>query len=328
MVAWGITDGSAGMVAQVKALAVCMNMSVEMKKILVKKPFVFLPNAVHAAVFKSAVFPGFLDVGSDRLEAPWPEMVISCGRRAGLVAMGMRQQLLKQHSRPVFIHIQDPQMSPRLFDVVVAMAHDKVEAENVIKTVYALHRVTPEGLAQARAQFVEKFAAYPGPHIAVLLGGGTNKYTFDGAAMRQVIAQLRDVLGQSEGSLLITPSRRTGEENIAMLREAFAGEKRVYIYDFVEENPYMGLLACADVLVVSNDSVNMMSEAHATGKPIYILNLPGHVKTKPARFGVMLEKEGAARTLVPQMERWTYRKSHEMEWLGKKLETVLANCRW
>ncbi len=325
MVAWGLTDGSAGMAAQVKALAVALGKPVEMKKIAVRKPYVWLPNAVHA-LLRPFIFPRFLDEGSDALSEPWPELVISCGRRAGLIAAGMRAKT--PHGKPLYIHIQDPQMSPKHFDVVVAMAHDKVEGDNVIKTVYALHRITPEALAHARAQFTPKFAQYPGPHVAVLLGGSTNKYHFTEAAMQGVVAQLQAVLAQSEGSLLITPSRRTGEKNIALLREAFAGNARVYIYDFVEENPYMGLLACAEILIVSNDSVNMMSEAHATGKPIYLLNLPGHANTKPARFGKMLEKEGAARSLVPVLERWTYRKSHEMEWLTKTLETRLANCHW
>lgn len=325
MVAWGLTDGSAGMVAQVKALAVAMGKAVEMKKVLVKKPYVYLPNAVHAAVMRPFIFPGFLDRKSDALKAPWPEIIISCGRRAGLVAMGLRSKLQHVPGKPLFIHIQDPQMSPRHFDVVVAMAHDKVKAENVIKTVYALHRITPEGLAQARAQFGPVFASYPSPHMAVLMGGSTNKYTLTESAMRQVIAQLEEVLAQSPGSLLITPSRRTGESNIAMLREAFADNPRVYVYDFAGENPYMGMLACADVLIVSNDSVNMMTEAHATGKPIYLLMLPGHEDTKPSRFGMMLEKEGAARRLVPVLERWTYRKSHEMEWLADTLKAMLAS---
>jgi len=225
----------------------------------------------------------------------------------------------------VFIHIQDPQMPARHFDLVVAMAHDKVVADNVIKTVYALHRVTPEALAQARAQFEPQYAAYASPHIAVLLGGSTNKYTLTQEAMAQVVAQLKAVLAQTEGALLITPSRRTGEANIAMLRQAFAGDARVYMYDFVSENPYMGLLACADMLVVSDDSVNMMSEAHATGKPIYLLKLPGHANTKPSRFGQMLEKEGAARALEPALVRWTYRKSHEMEWLAQQLQDALSH---
>lgn len=320
---WGLTDGSAGMMAQVKALAVCLGQPVEMKKVTVKKPWVFLPNAVHAAIFKNCIFPGFVAEGREGLHAPWPRLVISCGRRAGLVAMGLRMRLLHERHRPLFIHIQDPQMPPRHFDVVVAMRHDKVEAENVIKTKYALHRVTPEALAQARAQFEKRFSTYPGPHIAVLLGGSTNKYVFSDVAMKVVIEKLKDVLRVSEGSLLITPSRRTGEKNIALLRDAFAGDARVYIYDFIEENPYMALLALADVLVVSDDSVNMMSEAHATGKPIYLLHLPGHEGTKPAKFAGILEHEGAARWLEPKLEHWTYRKSNEMEWLSEKLKAML-----
>jgi hypothetical protein len=323
---WGMTDGSAGMAAQVRALAFAMGAVAEMKVVRVKKPFVWLPNAFHAAFLSKFIVPYFIEAGSDALDAPWPDVVISCGRRASLVAMGMRAKSAPH--KPIFINIQDPRVDPRHFDLVVAMAHDAVEGDNVIKTTYALHSITPEKLAEARAQFAARFAAYATPHVAVLLGGSTNKYQLDAKAMAQVIAQLKAVVEAGSGSLLITPSRRTGEANIALLREAFAGDARVYIYDFVEANPYLGLLALADVLVVTDDSVNMMSEAHATGKPIYLLHLPGHANTKPANFSLMMEKEGAARPLVPVLERWSYRKSHEMEWLSKKMETRLANFVW
>src|SRR5690606_25413087 len=147
------------------------------------------------------------------------------------------------------------------------MEHDKIAGTNVIKTRFALHSVTKSALAEARARFIPRFLNYPKPHVAVLLGGSTNKYVLGQPGMANVISRLQLLLAQTEGSLLITPSRRTGEGNIAMLKGAFAGEPRVYIYDFTEENPYMGLLALADHIVVTDDSVNMMSEAAATGKP-------------------------------------------------------------
>lgn len=318
---WGLTDGSAGMVAQVRALAAALGRPVVMKTVRVRKTVAWLPNAVHGAVLRPFIFPGFLAQGGDDLTAPWPELVVSCGRRAGLVAAGMRAK--RADARTRFIHIQDPQMHPRHFDVVVAMAHDRVQGPNVIKTVFALHCITPERLAAAGDAFGPRFASYPAPRVGVLLGGSTNKYRLRAAAMDAVIAQLQGVLAQG-CSLLITPSRRTGEANIAKLAQAFAGDPRVYLYDFTEENPYMGLLACADMLVVSNDSVNMMSEAHATGKPLYLLALPGHRGTKPARFAEMLQKAGAARPLGGAMESWPYPADNEMERLTHSLTTALG----
>ena len=126
-----------------------------------------------------------------------------------------------------------------------------------------------------------------------------------------------------QNSLLITPSKRTGDDNIAMLRAAFANNIRAYVYDFVEENPYMGLLALADTIIVSDDSVNMMSEAHATGKPLYILPLPGHDETKPARFAQKLIEEKSARKLSKILESWHYEQSVEMQHLAQNIKDLL-----
>jgi mitochondrial fission protein ELM1 len=259
--------------------------------------------------------PALIAPNSDSLAAPYPDVVISCGRRAALVAMGLKTRAPKTR----FIHIQDPQMPSRYFDLVVAMQHDKIEGVNVIKTQFALHAITPEVLARARLQFEPMFASYATPRVAVLLGGSTNKYQLDADAMQQVIASLQELLVGAQCSLLITPSRRTGEDNIKQLRQAFAGDSRVYIYDFAGENPYMGLLALADAIVVTNDSVNMMSEAHATGKPVYILPLAEHTNTKPARFAEMLMQNSIAKEIGISLEQWNYKTSDEMQRLAKEI---------
>lgn len=283
-ICWGITDGSAGMVAQVRSLAVAMNIVPEMKIIALKKPWSLLPNICYNGCLLKFVLSHALREPKN-VAAPNPEMVISCGRKAALVSAAIK----KSQPSVKAVHIQDPQMSPRNFDVVVAMEHDKVAGDNVIKTRFALHSISPNVLGAACEIFMPHFAAYPRPHIAVLLGGSTNKYKLTKARMENVIVDLQEWLAGTKGSLLITPSRRTGAENIADLMKAFEDNKNVYIYDGKEENPYMGLLACADKIIVSNDSVNMMSEAFATGKPVTILHFEGHENTKPARFAEMIK---------------------------------------
>lgn len=286
---WGITDGSAGMVAQVKALADALNFSseflempdgLEMKVISLKKPWGFLPNICYDFL------PAELII-KNPFSPPYPDLVISCGRKAALVSVAIKE--ISPQTKT--IHIQDPQMASSNFDLVVAMEHDKIIGDNVIKTRFALHNITPEKLAEAKAKFTPIFEQYPKPHIAVLLGGTTNKYTLTNSRMVTVLRTLRDKLASTEGSLLITTSRRTGVENTAMLHKAFAGDNHVYIYDGIGDNPYLGLLACGDEIMISNDSVNMMSEAFATGKKVEILALPDHKNTKPSRFAEMLQTQ-------------------------------------
>ena len=320
MSVWGITSGNAGMVAQVRALAWALNKDIEIKNVNINKYLSWIPNVVYDKI-KPYIFPYFIDKESDPLTPPWPEMVISCGRRAAIVAMGLRQIIPEGTTK--FIHIQDPLADPDNFDIVIAMEHDDITGPNVIKTRYALHTITNERLKEAATHFARVFSSYPRPYISVLLGGSTNKYTLVKETMAQVIVALTQLLQNTEGSLLITPSKRTGDENIAMLKASFAGNPRVYIYDFVSENPYMGLLGLADTIVVSNDSVNMMSEARATGKPIYILPLPGHHFTKPAHFASLMITGGVARPLGSILESWTYPVADDMKMLVGEIRSKL-----
>ena len=320
---WGITDGSAGMSAQVLALGEALGLNVQMKRVRVKKRFVWLPNTFFDGPTARLILPFMLEKDGDKLGAPYPEVVITCGRRAAIVALGLKAKIGKGGNTR-FIHIQDPQVRPFNFDLIVAMEHDRITAPNVIKSRYALHRITPAILESARVRFAPRFAEYPLPLTAVMLGGSTNKYTLTQTGMSVVINEINTLLESTEGSLLITPSRRTGAENIYILQHAFAGHPRVYVYDNKDENPYMGLLALADYLVVSNDSVNMMSEARATGKPLYILPLPGHADTKPARFAKLLQKEGSARLLGRDLESWNYEVRDDMAQLAIEIRERLS----
>src|SRR3546814_9290061 len=71
-----------------------------------------------------------------------------------------------------------------------------------------------------------------------------------------------------------TPSRRTGRRNEEILRRGRAGLP-AEIWDGDGENPYFGILALADHVVVTGDSVNMVSEAASTGKPVHVVHLQG-----------------------------------------------------
>lgn len=337
MKCWGITPGSAGMVSQVRALASALNLTPEMKTVTVKKPWAYLPNACYATPLARFVVPHFIKE-REALSPPWPELVISCGRRGAIAALGLQyvipsvsegsQELAQDPSlmlgMTTFIHIQDPQVNPKHFDLVIAMEHDRITGPNVLKTRFALHGITPALLDKERQRFAPRFAAYEKPLVAVAIGGSTNKYTLVPEVMAQLILTLQRLVVSTGASLLITPSRRTGEANIAMLKQAFAGNACVYVYDGIEENPYLGLLALADYVVVTDDSVNMMSEAHATGKPLYLLRLPGHIGTKPARFADGLVKDGIARAWEGTLETWHYPARNEMEWLAGEVRGRLS----
>jgi mitochondrial fission protein ELM1 len=173
----------------------------------------------------------------------------------------------------------------------------------VLVTRGAVHRVTPAKLAEAAAQWEPRLAAVPRPRLAVLIGGNNKVFRLDLATLATLGDRLA-VLARAGHGLLVTPSRRTGPEGERLLREKLAGLP-AFIWDGKGDNPYFGLLALADAIIATGDSVSMVSEAASTGKPLHVVHLPGG-STKFRRFHQSFEKAGITRPFTGVLERWSY----------------------
>jgi mitochondrial fission protein ELM1 len=206
-----------------------------------------------------------------QLEPPWPDVLVTCGRRSALVAMAIRR---RNPAPMVAVHIQPPNY-PKAFDLVVAMAHDRLHGPNVMRVDTALHGVTPAALAAATAQADPRFSTLPRPWTGVLLGGSTRRKPFRYEDALRLADQLDALRREFGGSLLITPSRRTPPAVLAALSWRYASDLTVRIWDGELPNPYLSILAQADGLVVTSDSVSMISEALATTAPVLMFRLPG-----------------------------------------------------
>ena len=164
--------------------------------------------------------------------------------------------------------------------------------------------MTPAKLAAAAAEWSTAFADLPRPLVGVLIGGGNRRYHLSPEAIAQLSEQLAQLRAARGAGLAITPSRRTGAASEAALRARLSGPG-VYIWDGRDANPYLGILALADALIVTQDSVSMTSEAIATNKPVYIFKLPGHSRRIGA-FHDGLIAEGITRWFDGSLARWEY----------------------
>jgi mitochondrial fission protein ELM1 len=82
--------------------------------------------------------------------------------------------------------------------------------------------------------------------------------------------------------IAVTPSRRTPEDMKRLLKEAVASQDMGWMWDETGENPYLGILALSDRLIVTAESISMISEALATGSPVHVLPLEGRGKRHDA----------------------------------------------
>ncbi|ONG59007.1 hypothetical protein BKE38_00790 [Pseudoroseomonas deserti] len=204
---------------------------------------------------------GLTAAAQARLAAPWPELVISAGRRSVPVArwLGRRGARL--------VHCMRPGTGAADFSLLVLGRHDAPKpAGNVFPILGACHRVSPAALARARAEW-PALGALPGPRVALLLGGAVRGQGLDPALAATLAAQAAGF----GGSVMATTSRRSGAGATAAVAAALQGvPQRLHGWGADGPNPYMGFLAWADAIVVTGDSVSMLSEALATRAALFI----------------------------------------------------------
>lgn len=298
-VTWAISDGRAGIANQTRGLAEAVGLPVQVKTVHPRLPWTLLPVTAWPAVFAS------LAPGSSTFAPPWPRLVIGCGWRSIPYALAVKRM---SGGATFTVQLQDPRIDPKHFDLVVPPEHDNLTGANVEPIVGSPNAVTRAKLDTAAAQWRATFDMLARPRVAVLVGGKSKSHSFGEEDARSLAAQLKQLDAQGAG-LMITTSRRTGEPQTRIIRETLAGT-RAYVWDDTGENPYFGLLALADAIIVTSDSTNMAVEAAGTGKPVYVVDLPGG-DSKFTRLHADLERRGIARKFTGEIAQWTYEPLNE-----------------
>ena len=312
---WAVTDGRAGIEAQALGLAEAIARrtpaEIVAKRVRLRTPWAWAPPGFTPAPLQA------LSLDSDPLAPPWPDIWIGCGRASVPLSMNMRRL---GRGQTLVVQLQDPRVNPREFDLVIPPVHDGLEGANVFPIVGACHRVTAERLDQARAAHPHALEDYPGPRFAVLIGGKSKRQTIGAARARDIADSLSLVQRATGGTLMATLSRRTPEAARLQFQSRLAPHCAVF-FDGEGANPYFAMLAVCDHVFVTADSVNMATEAAATGKPIHVLGVDGYAGKLEA-FHKSLQRRGCARPYIAsRLESWNYPPLQETD---RAAATVLA----
>ena len=263
---WALSDGTAGNMRQADALALALGINPQAHHVLDPR----LPWRAWAPLCSPGSEHAFGAAFANALATP-PLLAIGCGRQAALAT-----RLLRAHGAKA-VQILDPRIDPSHWDLVIAPQHDRLHGANVIGTLGSLHPVDDLWLAQARADFAS-FADMPRPRTALLIGGSSRHVRFDRMAFEVLASRLESVLVRDGGSMLLSASRRTPSELRGVLRHRYIETPGTTWLDASDgDNPYPGMLAWADRIVCSPDSVNMISEACATTVPVFVFD-PGRAR--------------------------------------------------
>lgn len=223
--------------------------------------------------------------------------MVSVGGTGGVAG----EALARQFGLPA-IQIQNPRMAADRFDLIVANVHDGINGPNIVLARNAMHNVTPDKLDAARRLWLPKLKKGSQPLISALVGGANGRFRFGVREAAALGNGLTRMAREADASVVLTPSRRTAPEAISVLQEALAPVAGV-VWNGEGDNPYQGLLACADLIVVTGDSVSMVSEAVATAAPVMVVDLPGRSRRISA-FIDTLQEAGRVRRFAGRWEEW------------------------
>ncbi len=262
---WCLLGRKAGDNTQVLALADELGCGYEEKHIRAR-PWELL---VHLG--RGASLAGIDRGASTVLQAPWPDLVISAGRRNEPVARWIKQQ---SGGRTALVHMGRPWARLDQWDLVVTTPQYFLPSRhNILHNSLPLHRLRREQLVEAGAALRPQLRDLPRPWIAVLVGGDSGRFVLTTAKGERLGALANALAAACGGSLLVTDSPRTPVPAADALQSGLTVPNYCYRWGGTGVNPYRGLLALADAFVVTGESMSMLGEASAMGRPLFIFDV-------------------------------------------------------
>ena len=253
---------------------------------MIQNPLKYLKMALKADSF-------------NKLEAAFADIIVCSGSstRAAALLLG-RENLAKTVSlmKPAPFREKD-------FDLSVIPYHDQPrKQENVVMTHGALNMVCGEALSKAKALLSEHADLSKGQMIGVLIGGDSKYYSLDIEAAQKIIGELKKFADEHDAGILLSTSRRTPDNVDAYIKKSLENYPRCVFKVFPNEFNYdfavNGILGASDAVVVTGESISMVSESAASG--VYTIVLPLYKRTnakttKHEKFIDHLEKEKIVR---------------------------------
>ena len=262
---WLLLGEKPGDNAQAQVLAEALGWPFEVRRLRMRPEWVIGKPSVRATL-------DHVDLErSDPLEPPWPELLITVGRRLSSAALWVRA---RSGERTRLVLIGKPRRRLGRFDLVVASAQYRVpERGNVVQIGLPLMRLDGHALEQAAIAWRARLERLPRPLTALLVGGPTKPVRFD-AAVARALAH-RASAAAAGGSLYVCTSRRTPAEVVEALAATLPAGTPLYRWRADDaDNPYRALLGLADRFAVTSDSVTMMVEVARLGRPLAVHRLP------------------------------------------------------
>ena len=295
-----LTEGMHGMISQVEGMAKALNTEFTHKIVRLTFPWNFVPPSftpISEIILKDKIYLTKNDS---------PDLIISCGRKSVIPSI-----LLKKKNPNIFtVHIQDPKVNTKNFDIIIAPEHDSLNGNNILSSKGAIHYITELEINNAKSYLNSKVKSKK--IVSLILGGPNKYYSFNNNQLIKIFNKVRSNFISMGYKIVVIPSMRTPKAAINLAIKEFAEDG--YVLNLVDKQAYLSSLALSDYIVVTCDSISMISEVAISGKPIFV----GHMKERKnnyrfKKFFQLFKDIGIIRDLGEKVESWKYNKLKEAE---------------
>ena len=304
-----LTEGMHGMISQVEGLAKALDIEFIHEKIELNNFWKMIPprlTPIKKFVFKNNMNKDF-------------NIVISCGRKSVIPSIFLKRKYL---NKIMNIHIQDPKVSVKNFDLIVAPEHDGLEGKNVLQSKGAIHYLRDYELEINKGYLKQKVKK---EKLVTLIVGGPNKYyDYNDGIINSIFEKIKKNFIEKGYQLIFIPSMRT-PQNLIDKAKIFYDKNQIIITD-VDKKAYLSSLKLADYIIVTCDSTSMISEAAITGKPIYVAQMPTKKKNKRfKKFFKLFKSMNIIKDLEDSVEEWSYEKLNETDRISGYIKEKLKD---
>ena len=290
-----LTQGMHGMISQVEGLSKALNIN-------------FSHHTVKLKPFWNLIPPKFTPISENLLTESFicnSKVIISCGRKSVIHSIALK----KRFKKDIFnIHIQDPKVSLKNFDLIICPEHDNLKGDNIITTIGAIHYLTRKEIDK-NAKYIN-IDKENKKIVSFILGGPNKYYDYSEKQINIIFNKVKTLFTPDKYKLIVIPSYRTPEKIIKKAYNTFSHNH--IVFKNVDKNAYLSALGISDLIVVTCDSTSMISESAVTGKPIYVANMqPVRNNYRFKNFYSQFKKLDIIRDLEDNVDLWSYNQLDE-----------------
>ena len=291
-----LTQGMHGMLSQVEGLAKALKLN-------------FKHQTIKLKPFWNLIPPKLTPISENLLTEKFvcdSKIIISCGRKSVISSIALKKRL----GNKIFnIHIQDPKVSFKYFDLIISPEHDGIKGDNVLTTRGSIHYLTKREILE-NSKYLQLDRKKK--QIVTFVIGGPNKYySYSDEQIHYLFNKVKTIFTPDKFKIVVIPSYRTPEEVIKKAYNTFSVNH--YVVKKIDKKAYLSSLAIADYIIVTCDSTSMISEAAVTGKPVYMAMMkPKRSIRRFQSFYSQFKSLGIAKELTDTIDNWSYDKLDEV----------------